>query len=91
MANEQPQQPFDKEQIYDEQLSPLVTQIIQICEQHKLPLVLSVCYGWNETDKSLCCTTSLPGDGWQPERYHRAIETIISDPAYLAAFTLTKK
>ena len=28
----------DKEKIYDEQISPLMSQIIEICKEHKIPL-----------------------------------------------------
>jgi hypothetical protein len=30
---------WDKEAVYDEQIAPLMTQIIKICKEHEIPLV----------------------------------------------------
>lgn len=45
----------DNEQIYDEQISPLMTKIIQVCKDNNIPMFATFAY----KDEKLC-TTSLP-------------------------------
>jgi hypothetical protein len=45
---------FDLEKVYDEQISPLMAQIIEICQQHKIPMVASFQYATEEN-----CSTVL--------------------------------
>ncbi|RJG10973.1 hypothetical protein D3879_14950 [Pseudomonas cavernicola] len=51
-----------KEDIYDEQINPLMGEIIQICKQHNIALIFSA-HIPNDEDPDLACTTHLPGDG----------------------------
>lgn len=44
----------DKEQVYDEQIAPLMTQIIEICRAHKIKMHASF-----ELDGDMMCTTNL--------------------------------
>ena len=39
---------FDLEKVYDEQIAPLMTQIIAICKEHKLPLFATFLYADDE-------------------------------------------
>ena len=32
-------EPFDLESVYDEQIAPLMAQIIAICKEHRLPML----------------------------------------------------
>jgi hypothetical protein len=52
---------FDLEAVYDAEIAPLMTQIIEICHKHKLPMFATfLCM--NDPDESgddLVCTTSL--------------------------------
>jgi hypothetical protein len=57
-----------------------VTQIIEICQENRMPLVLSVCYAWKEGEGALCCTTALPGNDWSPFGYQKAIDVILNRP-----------
>lgn len=50
-----------KEQIYDEKISPLMTQIIAICLEHKIAMIATYDIP-NEEDDGLCCTTTLPDE-----------------------------
>lgn len=52
-----------KEQIYDEQISPLMTQIIEICKRHK---IAHVCSFSLDFDEGLCCTTCSTTDECEP-------------------------
>jgi hypothetical protein len=45
---------FDLEKVYDEQISPLMAKIIEICQQHKMPLIASFQYATEEH-----CSTAL--------------------------------
>jgi hypothetical protein len=54
-----------KEQIYDEQISPLMTRIIEICRSHKIPV--AACFGINTDegeDADLVCSTILYDKDW---------------------------
>ena len=61
MSKPTPDQPFDLEQVYDDQIAPLMTQIIEICKTHTLPMFATFLYG-NDIDDDeggKLCTTSL--------------------------------
>lgn len=48
---------FDLEHVYDEQISPVMTQIIAICDEHKMPILCSSAYKNDaETGESFCST-----------------------------------
>jgi len=52
---------FNKEDIYDNEISPLMQQIIEICNKHKMPMIASVTYENNEELGPGRCTTLLNG------------------------------
>lgn len=57
---------MNKEQIYDEQIAPLMTQIIEICQKHGIAMLASYAIPAPE-DPGLMCTTHLAdGDGVMP-------------------------
>lgn len=51
--------PFNKEQVYDEQISPLVKQIINICNEEGIPMLVSFAYEYHEEKGSGKCTTII--------------------------------
>lgn len=52
---------YDKEQIYDNKISPLMQQIIQICKDNEIDMVSSFYLkDVTEEDEKLYCTTRLP-------------------------------
>ncbi|KVF22912.1 hypothetical protein [Burkholderia cepacia] len=53
-----------KEQIYDEQISPLMAQIIAICKEHGIPIVASF-FTPGDDDPELAVTTALLGNGFE--------------------------
>lgn len=67
-----------KEQIYDEEIDPLMVQIIEICEKNGIAALCSFSIP-NESDADLCCTTILPGDGPIPKGLNFAM-CLISPP-----------
>jgi hypothetical protein len=55
---------FDKEKVYDEQINPLIKQIIEICEKNKIPGIASFCYKTTDGIDSFCTTfIPLAGEG----------------------------
>ncbi|MBZ5795945.1 hypothetical protein K8353_38090 [Burkholderia contaminans] len=65
-----------KEQIYDEQISPLMTQIIAICKEHGIPIVASFFTPGND-DPELAVTTALLGNGFEaPKNFGNALREL---------------
>lgn len=58
MTEQQTTEPFDLEQVYDEQIFPLMQQMIAICKEHRIPMLASFQY----TQDSFC-TTFLEYEG----------------------------
>jgi hypothetical protein len=56
---------MNKEQIYDEQISPLMAQIIAICQANKIAFLASFSIP-NEEDPDLRCTSAMLGDEYEP-------------------------
>lgn len=54
-----------KEDIYDEQIAPLMTKIIEICKQHKIAMLADF-HTPNEDASDLHCTTALLIDEHEP-------------------------
>ena len=54
---------YDKEQIYDEKIAPLMKEVIKVCKEEGIN-VLAQFYLREETDEEedLHCTTYIPGD-----------------------------
>lgn len=82
-----------KEAVYDEQISPLMSQIIALCRNHKINMVADFSLGYDpEADKTLFCTTALPkvdpDDEDGAERMMRAYEAMRPRPRVFA-FTIT--
>jgi hypothetical protein len=72
-ANNQEQPVFDLEDVYDNEVSPLVKQIQAICENHGMPWVASFCFMSNETGVIGCCTSHHPhSNGWSPQKFKKA-------------------
>ncbi|KWI50698.1 hypothetical protein WT72_24320 [Burkholderia pseudomultivorans] len=65
-----------KEQIYDEQISPLMAQIIAVCKEHKIPVVASF-FTPGEDDPELAVTTALLGNGYEaPANFTNALRAL---------------
>jgi imidazolonepropionase-like amidohydrolase len=60
---------MDKEQIYDEQISPLMAKIIGICKERGIAMVASFAIP-TEEDDGLCCTTILPDENGKNAHGH---------------------
>ena len=86
---------YDKEQIYDEKISPLMTQIIQICKENDIKMVADF-YLREPTEEAteFHCTTALTVD-CNSERLKDLVKVIyngyVVQKPYFAAMTITSK
>lgn len=63
-----------KEHIYDEQISPLMTQIIAICNEHKIANVLTFLL---DRDEGLVCTTcNINEDTYPPDEFKELVDVL---------------
>lgn len=53
--------PRNKEEIYDEDIHPLIAQVIKTCKDNGIGLFFHANIP-TEADSSLCCTTSIPSN-----------------------------
>ena len=68
-----------KETIYDEQINPLMHEIIKICEENKIAFITSF-HLPTEGDENLACTScNLKDDANPPVSYFRAKNIIFGD------------
>ena len=50
---------WDKESVYDDEIAPLMSQIIAICKREEMPIVCSVQYRDDEEGGPGFCTTTI--------------------------------
>lgn len=72
---------MNKEEIYDEEISPLMAQILDICKTHKIGMVASFALPTSD-DAALRCTSALTEDACmvdvqQVEDYRAACVAIL--------------
>ncbi len=80
-----------KEQIYDEQIYPLMGQIIEICQQHKIALVAQFRIGNDESGEPLLCTSVLATDEFEPtEMMKQTARILVPQPPMAFAFTVSR-
>jgi hypothetical protein len=74
-----------KEEIYDEQINPLMAKIIEICKEHKIANVISFSL---DLESGLCCTSCMTTDEYDPpEDFKRCVEVLF--PPMHAALMVT--
>ena len=78
---------FDLEAVYDEEISPLMKKIIEICKQHEMPMVASFCYRTDEEGGNDAANTNLPFGDRQPERLFHAGNAIYGNYDANRSFT----
>lgn len=80
---------FDLESVYDSEISPLMTRIIEICKRTNMPVLASFCFKHDDEDTSLC-TTCIPAkpDEWLPDSLNNARIELLRKPSVMA-FTIT--
>lgn len=56
-----------KEQVYDDEIFPLMKQVIAICKEHKIAMLADFALGFDEESQSdVKCTTVLLEDDYEP-------------------------
>ena len=81
-----------QEDIYDEKVSPLVKQIIEICKEHDMPCLLSfACPDDEDGESSLMCTTAILEDHriGAKRKLREALKLLLSDDSFSFAITVT--
>lgn len=81
-------EPWDKEDVYDNQISPLVTQIIAICKEHQMPAVIQVQYCDTAEEGPGFCTTTLPFEGRTTDKMRRVMDAARPERPIVIAETI---
>lgn len=69
---------MNKEKIYDEKISPLMGQIIAICQEHKISMFATYDIP-NEEGDGLCCTTCTADESGKPSERIRQFNRLTPD------------
>ncbi len=81
-----------KEPVYDEHISPLMTQIIALCKEHKINMAAQFSLGYDEDNEStLFCTTvlhDLDEDDEKGVERMRKLRAEMYPPSGVYAFTI---
>lgn len=78
-----------KEEVYDSQINPLMSQIIEICKEHK---IAALCTFSLDLAEGLMCTTALLKDEFEPpESLLNALRAIRPRSQSLAITVTTKR
>lgn len=56
---------WDAEAAYDNEISPLMTQIIAVCKEHRIPVAATFQYKHDEEGPGHCTTVLAPRE-WEP-------------------------
>ena len=85
---------YDKEQIYDDKISPLMTQIIEICKENDIQMLFS-CYLKTDDEGDMSCDTYLESKEENCNKLLNAAKVIrsgyaVQKPFFMSA-TITKK
>ncbi len=80
---------MDKEQIYDEKISPLMDQIIAIAQEHKIDFVASFAIP-TEADPTLNCTTGIVAPEGRAE-LRFALRILVDGLPAISGFAITMR
>lgn len=79
---------MNKEEIYDEQISPLMRRIIEVCKEHGIAMMADFAIP-TEEDEGLRCTTLLPDQTGENDPLHRDCNAHIRRGGRAAPMMLT--
>lgn len=81
---------FDCEKIYDDEISPLMAQIIKICRDNKIPMVASFAYHNDlEQGVGLCSTAMNDFEGRKIPQLNAAATELYRSSTFIA-MTITE-
>lgn len=76
---------FDSEAVYDNEIAPLLRQVVEICVAHNLPFVAAVCYSSDgKAEDGIGLVTSLVSEDIKdrfPERMRYAMAELVDPPS----------
>jgi hypothetical protein len=52
-----------REDIYDTEIAPLMTKIIEVCNREEIPMLATFQYTDPDAEEAGYCTTNIPGTG----------------------------
>jgi hypothetical protein len=81
---------WNKEDIYDEKIAPLMAEILKICKENELPIVCTIQYGCDEEDRALFCTSTICNQSHADKKMLRLAEAHKPERAVNFAETYTK-
>jgi hypothetical protein len=77
----------NNEKPYDEKISPLMDQIIEICQENKIPMAAQFVVTENEDpSEDLLCSTALPHENKQ---IMEVVKVMINNPKFIVV-TISK-
>lgn len=82
---------YDLEHVYDEQISPLMKQIIEICKANKLPMIASFAFKNSEEKGAGDCSTLLIYEGRNVKKFAQALNIIRHQPLVSTITIVTKE
>ena len=80
---------FNKEDVYDNEISPLMKKIIAICKEHEIPVIASFAYENDEENGIGCATTNIFFDDRKCENFSAAFKEIRSSNHSAMAITIS--
>lgn len=82
---------FDLESVYDSEIAPLMTKIIEICKTHEMPMLATFLYQDTEEEGPGVCTTFQYFDSREtPKKMEEAAEVLAPkrrDPTLMITVT----
>jgi hypothetical protein len=82
---------MSKEEIYDNEISPLMTKIIAICKKHKIAMLADFKIGDDEEQGSFHCSTALLTDQFNPSETQLAANRELQRKPVFMTFTVHTK
>lgn len=83
---------FDLEKVYDEKIAPLMTQIIAICKEHKMPFAAQFMYANDEDEGEQYCTSFADHKKERGQSDHmKELFEVIRPPRPAPALNMTVK
>lgn len=82
----------DKEAVYDEKIFPLMEQILNICDEHKIAMLADFALGKvnQEDERQLKCTSFLLEGPFETDPEMIAAAQLLRPRKYMAALTITR-
>ncbi|MCG9785375.1 hypothetical protein L1D52_24000 [Vibrio brasiliensis] len=79
---------MNKEQVYDEKISPLMQGIIKVCEEHNITMMASFSIPTEESPDLACTTALLDEKGDQLHGTYKECVRLIRNPSKAMVMTI---